>query len=69
MKPVQCCPFCHSDHVSSIELDERQWAVICNHCKATGPQVESEQEANARWDAVCRTASSRILWLIAKLLG
>lgn len=69
MKPISCCPFCQSNMVSSVELDERQWSVVCNTCKATGPQMVTEQEAIARWESVSQPANGGVAQMVSKLFG
>lgn len=45
----QTCPFCLSDRVVPIEVDQAVWAVCCRGCKTIGPHGSAELEAIKLW--------------------
>lgn len=48
---VGSCPFCNSDAVRCMEIDQGVWTVCCSWCGTMGPQSRSLQLAVARWNA------------------
>jgi len=47
------CPFCASEEVVPLEIDQAVWAVFCRCCKAIGPHTASQAEAVRRWAPGC----------------
>ena len=44
------CPFCGSMHLTTVEADIAQWAVVCDRCYATGPSASSQILASEKWN-------------------
>lgn len=45
------CPFCSSDQIGDIEVDQGRWAVCCSRCGTIGPHCRSPELATARWNS------------------
>lgn len=49
---ITVCPFCGSQRVSCIEIDQNEWSVTCEGCKANGSSRPTSMEAIDAWQAV-----------------
>ena len=49
---ITACPFCRSQRVSCIEIDQDEWSVTCEGCKANGSSRPTSMQAIDAWQAV-----------------
>jgi uncharacterized Zn finger protein len=49
MNSIERCPFCKSEKTSLLQLDRREWVVVCDDCGATGPIAYIPVKAREAW--------------------
>ena len=55
-REIAPCPFCGSPRVSCIEIDQSEWSVTCEGCKANGSSRPTYVQAIEAWQAVAEKA-------------
>ena len=47
------CPFCQKNNDIEVEeIDENEYAVLCNDCSVCGPIADTENTAIRRWNGI-----------------